>query len=234
MAATTNLTVFDLRDFSDRLPSNAGKLKKAIRQWVDGHSASADLTIATDYIDDAIRIHRGRRTSLVNAATALLHSAIILYARSLERKSDHRGFVRIIEKLGDEGKEFHNGLIQIRDNALAHFGPAGSGRSWNEDHVVLIMEDDVWQPAIAVRRSLFDLSYAIDFRLHLREVCGIVQRTVDERRNAFQSLFDRAIEDAEICAVLKASQVDPKKFGEAGKLIFKGPRSGRAIGIFND
>ena len=234
MAATTNLTVFDLRDFSDRLPSNAGKLKKAIRQWVDGHSASADLTIATDYIDDAIRIHRGRRTSLVNAATALLHSAIILYARSLERKSDHRGFVRIIEKLGDEGKEFHNGLIQIRDNALAHFGPAGSGRSWNEDHVVLIMEDDVGQPALAVRRSLFDLSYAIDFRLHLREVCGIVQRTVDERRNAFQSLFDRAIEDAEICAVLKASQVDPKKFGEAGKLIFKGPRSGRAIGIFND
>jgi len=154
------LTFIDLRKFAKLLPPEHAGLGKLIRRWVDAHSVSADVRMAKDYLIDALRWHNTGRGSLKNASTALLHSAVMLYARATDRTSDHRGHVAIGDKYTTAQSEIHLHLLNIRNESLAHFGPAGIPKSWSEDQAVLIVEGQHWQPAIAARRSMLDPIFA--------------------------------------------------------------------------
>lgn len=59
---------------------------------------------------------------------ALVTSAIILYGRATQTTSKHRRPIPIVSRYDDQQKAAHDRLLRLRNDAIAHYGPA-------EDHI---------------------------------------------------------------------------------------------------
>lgn len=226
--------LIDLRAFSEALPQEHGKLKKAIRRWIDLHSAHSDLSLAHDYIQDALRLHRTKRAGLQYATLALQQSAVVIYARALERKSDHRGQVRVTGGFTGLQLEFHRKLVALRDNSVAHFGPEGSSKPWSQDFVFLLVKGVVYRPTASSRRSLFDKKFAEQMLAHFLVAAGLVAKQSQDWQLKLADRLNEAINDDEIFKLLQNHKISPEVFGEAAQLILNPTGSGRATKIIPD
>lgn len=224
------LSVIDLRKFARLLPPEHAKLAKLVRKWVDAHSVSADIRMARDYLADALRWHYTRRDSLKHASTALLHSAVMLYARATERGSDHRSHVPIADKCTADQMELHNRLLDIRNESLAHFGPAGGEKSWSEDLAVMIVEGQHWQPAVASRRSLMEPAFTRSALHFMEALLPEFDRVAEARLAVCQNAIgSAATENDVVAACLTQALIDPQALGEAASILLTGKRQGRAL-----
>lgn len=222
--------LYDLRLFATRLPDGHGKVKRALNKWLNAHSVSTDLLLARDFIDSALRHHLAGEANLNHAKTALLQTSIIYYARALERHSDHRETLRLGELMTDEQKTMHARLVNLRDEALAHFGPAGVGKPWNEDHAVLIIEGRYWQSALVCRRSLFDKEFALELIRHLDAIGQTVIQVTDKRRATFERLLHEAVEQSqEVSDALLSCAMTEEDAGALHAIALEGDRRGHKI-----
>lgn len=220
--------VYDLRRFASALPDPHRDLGKKIRRWIDAHSIATDLSLAHDCVLSALRLESTSRVSVDLAVMALMQSAVMAYSRALERHSEHRGTVSIKGRFSPEQIDLHARLCDLRDEALAHFGPAGTGQPWSEDHALLLQTGIHWQPVITSRRSLFDRSFAMALKQHLEATHAMVIEVVAERRAAFQNLFDERLHQSEVADILEASTLSRAEITQF-KAIFDTPREGRHI-----
>lgn len=210
------------------------KLAKAIRQWKDAHSVSADLRIAEDLLDRAMRMHLAKEDNVDLLLLSILHSTVMCYARALERKSRHRATLPITGQMTPAQRQFHDHLVDLRDESIGHHGPAGTVVPWAEDSVVMIQEGVLWQPAVFARRSLFDHTFARAFLLHLQAVQPVVSKIVDDRRRNFQIAFDDAIHGGTIDVLLMSCRLPEKEVDRLREPLLNQSRQGRAIGIWSD
>lgn len=225
--------VYDLRRFAEALPEAHRDLRKRIRQWNDAHSIATDLRLAHDSVQSAIRLNKTGRGSLDLAVMALMQSAVMAYSKALERHSDHRGTVAIKGRFSPEQSELHRRLCEIRDESLAHFGPAGTTLPWSEDHALLLQSGIHWQPVISSRRALFDAKFSADFLDHLKETEAMVMDDVAKRRVAFQNMFDDRLADDAVAQTLEASALSAEEIRRF-QPVFDSPRKGRHIVTYFD
>lgn len=75
--------------------------------------------------DDASKLGSGSASPVV--AGALLAQAVIWYVRATKTSSDHRSFVPIAKRMPADLAVFHQRMVDLRDGALAHFGPGEDG-----------------------------------------------------------------------------------------------------------
>ncbi len=235
MVSWTPDAVYDLRALRRLLPDDAAKLRKSIDRWVAAHSVHSDLSIAHAQVTEALYLHKLNRTSSRYAPNGLLHSSISAYARSLERHSDHRPAIRLGEMMNASQAEFHKELIQIRDEGVAHFGPAGPDRPLAEDHGVLIFQDGRYQPGILSRRSLFNKAFALRFQSHLAETAALVAELSERRRVDFQNLFHDALgERDDMTELLDRCIFDNDQIGQVKDLVLGFRPVGRMTIIASD
>ena len=222
--------IFDVRRLVASLNGEHRSLEKAARRWIETHSCSADLKICSDYLADALRWHSTGRVSLTRAKTALVHSAVLSYARCFDPRTKHRSELPIVGKFDEMQRKFHGELIDLRHEALAHFGPAGLGSPWHEDSCYIIANDISWQPMVASRRAQFQPKFALDFYNHIQCVALLVDTVIERWRTQFQTLFQQAWEnDATFGDLIQSTRVDPLSLGGWEGPILGGKRDGRLL-----
>lgn len=213
LAANTR-AVYDLRQLSKNLPRQFSKLSRIIRKYLNAHSWSADIRISQEYIDDAIKWHKTRRSSMSHAKTALLHGAILGYARVFDTATSHRPDLKIGEKFDPEQMLFHSQLMELRNEALAHFGPKGTSKPWNEDLCIIVHEGITWQTAVIARRSQFELEFAENLKKHLAAVQAFTRADVlslkEHLENELQTVRSQ---NDDFFEILNDFQVDPVSLG---------------------
>lgn len=226
--ASDKRALFDVRRFAASLPPEFSKLRKAAERWADFHSCSSDVTLALEFIDDALKWHKSPRSTLGHAKHALMLSAVSLYARAFDKKGKHRRVPNLRAKIPADQLEFHDQLIEIRHEFLAHFGPAGFDGPWGEDMAFVMTDFAVWLPFVSSRRSAFVPNFAIAFQVHTRTVSRLAHEIARVERDEFQSLLTEAwTEHSEIDALLWTSEVDPGVVGGWNGPVLSGDRTAR-------
>ena len=145
MAKTFNLTALSERLMTEsRLKPLVGK----IRRVQDLASLHTDLAIALESMDALDVLVATPDTSDINrhvTEAALLNSAIMLYARATKTTSKQRRNFDLRTRFSPEELVVHEELVDLRDEAIAHFREA----------LKRSPEDD--RPRVALARCYLDL-----------------------------------------------------------------------------
>ena len=225
---------FDLNGVADRLPEQHRDFAKSIRRWRDSHSVNSELKVAADMIEQALKLCLSDAEGADLQKMALMHAAVMSYARAVERRSSHRGKIAIVGKLDQSQIEMHKHLVHLRDESIGHHGPAGTYKRWHHDRAFLLQEGNTWQPVVVTRMSIFDKAFAIKFHAHLKAVCRIIDAIVEERRADFQKLLDERSSLAEVADVIELCVLTDEEARELRGPVLSGPRTGRTIGYWKD
>lgn len=225
------MIVYDLSRLSGILPDHHRDFAKKIKRWMDAHSVSADLKLASDYLDRLLRMHLAQESASDLIKMALMHSAILAYARADERKSKIRGKLTLKGKMNTEQVAFHELLIELRDDAVGHFGRAGIAKPWNEDRVLLVQEGEHWQPVATARRALFERDFVKAFLLHLQSLEPITVEIVEHRRNEFQAMLNERAAEREVAGLLESCILSAEDLKEFEGPVLGGTREGRVITV---
>lgn len=160
--STFNLTAFANRLFLEkrRLP-----LANKIRRARDLQSLSVDLEIALENLNALDLIVKTPRagSDFIRETTesALLNYALLLYARATKTTSEQRSGFDLRSRFSNAEKEVHEELVNLRDDAIAHFGPGGSyAGEWQSELVILRFKGHEAKPAVVTRRKMLDRSLA--------------------------------------------------------------------------
>ena len=234
MAPEEDLIIYDLDRFATALGRQHGSLTRSVKRWRDAHSASADLQVAKEMLTLALLRHRDEPGSGDLIAMALLHSAVMAYARSLERQSNHRGKLALNEQFSDTQRAMHLKLVHLRDESIGHHGPAGFTIPWREDSVILLQDGMHWQPAVMSRMSLFEPEFAQRFFNHLVSIDPIVSKEVEKRRKKFQEVFDKHIDDDQVRLILEGCRLSDARRARIIEPLLESRREGRAISVAVD
>jgi hypothetical protein len=181
--STFNLTVLSERLFSEgRLKPLAGKIKVAL----DMTSAHTDLVIALetlDALDALLAAPPADDTPRAAAESALLNTAVVLYARATKTQSDARKTFDNSANFTAEEKAVHQEPIDLRDDAIAHFGSGGSYRGmWQAEAVILQRSPTgVVRVGVAIRRQTLDKKLAARARKHIERVRPIFEASSQQK-----------------------------------------------------
>lgn len=136
--------VIDLVAAANELPDDQVKLKHMILQLRDSHSIRTDLSLANDFLATMKDIgghaaEQGAGGTAENAFLALFYSALILYVRATKTQHDHRRSFDFRSDYDEEQKVIHDTICDLRDKALAHYGPGGiyNGPAFQKDGVFI-------------------------------------------------------------------------------------------------
>lgn len=136
--------VIDLVAAANGLPPEYQKLSHLILQLRDSHSIRTDLMLANDFVGTMKVVGQqaadaGAGQSAENAFLALFYSAVILYVRATKTQSDNRRSFDFNKEYDADQKVKHKVLCDLRDEALAHYGPGGSysGPAFQRDGVFI-------------------------------------------------------------------------------------------------
>lgn len=229
--ASQSPILIDLYSFVQSLPPEFDTLAGKARQWFSRHSCDADLGISELYLQDAIRFHNAGRESLNQAKGALLQSAVLHYARAFDPASKHRRHISILSKLNPTDQEIHRTLMNLRNESLAHFGPAGeSDTPWSEDIPAMIVDGNVWQVMVASRRALYRPSLAPTFLNHLKAVRPLVTSLSEKSKKSFETELEELWRaNSLINDLLLQNEMNSSRLGGWSGPFLGGKRSGRSI-----
>lgn len=230
--------VLDLVLAAEALPEQHSKLKRLIFQLRDSHSIRTDLSLAMDFVGTMRVLHSDAADDQVggiaeNSFLALFYSSLLLYARSTKTQHDHRISFDFRKEYDDEQKVKHDVLCDLRDKALAHYGPGGryNGPAFQKDGVFIpyyagtdgrIMTAShrlVIQPQLIV-----DLQQMVHRALMLAE-----KRTQTLNQKVTDMLNEGSKTDPELIPLLRKHIVDLSDFlgsKEAADEVMNGPRLG--------
>ncbi len=225
--------IYDLQKFAEHLGDSHPKLRGTIIKLRDFHSVRADLAVATAFIDDAqtqaLRLGRSERKMPQHNIASLTWMAIILYARAVKSRSAHRRTLDIRSKLSSTEKEIHAKLCDLRDDAVAHYGPGGTykGAPWQNEAVAVVMEEDGGKVCVVTRQTLVNPSLIAKVKGQLKTALEIA---ISENETLIESLTDelnKCIKNDEIRSKFLACETKQEAiFSGAERLALIGPRVG--------
>lgn len=154
---------FNLTALSQRLIAEKRHLKLAhkIRRSVDIHSLSTDLRMARESmmaLAEQLKTPAEPNDHIkLITESALLNNAIVLYARATKTSSNSRGGFDLSSRFDADQKTAHKEICDLRDDAVAHFGPGGTYKGeWQAELAVLFQRGEISRPAVITRRQTVD------------------------------------------------------------------------------
>jgi hypothetical protein len=233
-SAMAKETVYDLGKLAIRLPQSHSDFKGKIERWRDAHSSSADLKIAADFLELALRLHLNGDGEMELAKMGLLHAAVVAYGRAFEVSPDHRREFSVAGNMNAPQKAMHAKLIELRHQSIGHHGPAGTIEPWSQDFALLVQNGVHWQPLIASKKRVFEPEFVRSVHRHLEEIQPLVLANVERKRELFQSMFDEKAMLSEIAELLEECTLDQAEIDLIAGPLLSGKREGRKIVIAND
>lgn len=209
MAKPPQEPCFNLTALAERLllEERHRPLAKKIQRACDLHSLSIDLAMALEALDAFDRLLAKDVEDFDTHAlkSALLNNALILYARATKSGSNVRKPFDVRSKLTEAQKTIHRELIELRDDAVAHFGSGGSYRGeWQATLVVLQIKDGAAKPGVATKRQVFDKSLARRLRQQLEVVHGILrERSLAALNEVTEALNQTMSRDEQLIALTR-------------------------------
>ncbi|MBY3236583.1 hypothetical protein HFO17_18895 [Rhizobium laguerreae] len=145
---------FDLSAAAASLANNpaAKGLVGAIRRFDAITSVRVDLQTVREAVDALKGLLQSDEEDVSLTGLALLTTAVITYARATDTNSKSRFRVGIDGAFDGGVKDVHKGIIKLRDNVIAHFGP---GDNWNDERIVWYSDDDGFAFTAVHRRVNF-------------------------------------------------------------------------------
>jgi len=179
----------DLEKLADALPPAHSPLAGKIRRCRDTHAVHSDLMHAAEMVDSvgpAFEAAQGGTAWAQKAVPALMHNAIILYARATHSGSDHRSRINLTRHFDADQMALHDRLVALRNDALAHYGPGEitGGFAWNEERLVIALGHPNQGRVMAASRRVGYAPYLpSQMATHIAQVLISATREV-ERRDA--------------------------------------------------
>lgn len=224
----------DLDAAADGMPSRHKAVANAIRHYRDAHSAHTDLTTAYDMllsVSDMAKAADGSNAAARIAVPALIYTAVLLYVRATKTSSKHRTALNITNQFSVAEAAIHAELTELRDDALAHYGPGGAGHVWNEERVLLPLDraDDA-RIVVASKRSAYTPGFVRRVTPQVHRGMILFQKEMLRREEKLQSHLDAAFEsDPDFPIILKSFLIEDARdvFGDhPAANIFDGDRQG--------
>lgn len=229
----------DLVAVASALPPQHKRLSRHILRLRDIHSARTDLKLALDFVDSLKQIKQVAMAAEAgavseNCAIALFYSAIVLYARATKTTSAHRRAFDFRKQFSDSELKAHRVLCDLRDDAIAHFGPGGSyvGPAWQKEGVFLPRGDQ--RIMTASRRIVLNpqLIETLDRQVH-RALMVAERYTQDDNAKTVAALNEAVEQDPDFPAFCRAREIDLIPFfgsSEAARDALSGVRVGARKG----
>ncbi|WP_156367762.1 hypothetical protein [Brevundimonas sp. Leaf363] len=139
---------FDLHDYADALPrgKTRTKLLSAIRGYLGIKSVIRDLTHAREVMrilgEHQAKETPGRQTlDSALLGRALFNQALLLYVGATKTVSHSRPPFDGWRMYSENDRKRHKVICDLRDNAIAHYGPGGEllRQPWVEDRLALVV-----------------------------------------------------------------------------------------------
>ena len=139
------MEVLDLAKLAKELPQGFEDVQRLIGRTIDINSSRTDLRIATDLSSHALEFIRDPQPAAAapklyeDLILALTSSAVVYYARATKSSSDHRRTFDLRSYFDGPERESHDLLCNLRDDAIAHYGPGElpEAAQLRSDHLVV-------------------------------------------------------------------------------------------------
>jgi hypothetical protein len=195
--------------------------EERVRRYGDAMSILADLADARRMLDALARPEPTKASSAAAdrdrhvTANALLSQAIILYARAAKSRSRHRTFVPLQRGMPPELRLIHDKVVQLRDDAIAHFGPGTGpgGRHWAKETVVLRIDGSVATLVLPYSRSTYQDDLAHQLGILVDHCTTKIWDICSDRADLLLKEGTRLLHfEADFGARLRAAEFDLKGF----------------------
>lgn len=241
MTNSTSHKAIDLVAASADMSDKNKRLAKIIVQARDAHSAHTDLASAFDMITALPEATEaaGLGSKWANhAVSALITSAIVLYARATKSNSKHRATLDLLSVFTDDEKEAHEWICNLRNNVLAHYGPGETfnGAAWHEEKVLLPLDRPTdARVLMASRRVAESPEVTAKVKKQIHRAMVLAQQVIEKRDAALISALEAAMQaDQEFADFLKGFVVDLESIFEGhpiSETVLNGPRLGNSTSI---
>lgn len=227
--------VIDLTAAANELLDSHRSLAFKIRRFSDVHSAHTDLDNALDMVNSvasAVTLADKGEEWAKCAIQALTYSAVILYVRATKSSSKHRGVLDLSKQFNPAEAEFHKHLCDLRDDAIAHFGPGAmpNGSAWHEERALWPLDRIEDARMIVVSKRIgYDPNFVRDLSAHIRSSMLLAQRKLEDAELVLHEALDPAMEDPAVVSTLRHCKIQRGElFGSAsiGRMILGGDRVG--------
>lgn len=241
MSAVSSPKAIDLVAASAEMPDQHKRLAKIILQARDAHSAHTDLASAFDMITslpEAALAADGGVEWANHAVSALLTTTILLYARATKSNSNHRATLDLHAFFSNEERKEHDWICNLRDDALAHYGPGEifNGAHWHQEMVMLPLDrpNDA-RILMASRRVAASPEVVSRVKQQVHRALILAQRIIQRRDEALVDEAEKAMDsDDQFTAFLKRFVIDLKDVFEGHPITetaINGPRLGPSTEI---
>lgn len=154
------LLLFDLNKLAGLLPKRGDylKIRGLIKQAADVQSAIRDLETSQKILGMLAQLDapyngppRPQQIEVGLTGQSLLTTAVLMYVRATKSESKHRNTLQVAQSYTPELLRLHRKLSELRDNAIAHFGPGPrEARYWIDERFIYILGNG---------RAKFDFPY---------------------------------------------------------------------------
>ena len=230
-----DVQVVDLLAAAAELEQAFPTVSHKIKRLSDIHSIKADLDIAFDMIAACPQASRAADAGspwAEHAGMAMMHSAIVFYARATKSKSYHRSTFDLRTRLSTEERALHDLLCHLRDDAVAHYGPGPlpSGFAFHEEILLLPVDRPEGNNLLMLsRRTCFAPDFVAQFSRHLSRALLLAQREAQRREvDALRDISnhpDKATLEKVLWAHVK-SAAEAMGRADAPDVVLSGPRAG--------
>ncbi len=222
------MLVPDLIKAADKLEKEYPDLAGAIRAIRDINSIRVDLTHAFNFAqtmnamsDEAQKSQAD--TALERAHHALLLGAIVLYARAMKSRSDHRKTFDFRPRLNHQDLAMHDQICGLRDDAIAHYGPGiqiGSG-GMQKDGLFLAPSNEA-EGALRImsvsQRIVINKRFGARLLEHLGRVSLLVQKDFEDRETKLMEKLNVVIENPAVREALTSNTTDLAEYMSSAEL----------------
>ena len=195
----------DLLSLSHALPRDQGKLRGLIERFASAASIRNDLRSVIEMLNSLDVVQREMQAQGSNGAEhwsssatlALMNYAILLYVRATKTKSRHRRGFDFRGHYDAKELELHTHFSNLRDDAVAHYGPGDTlqGESLHKDVLFFpLIDPDDTRLMFGSRRILkFEIEQA-KLRQLAHRALMIAERVRQERDHALVNEINNLME----------------------------------------
>lgn len=236
-------TAIDLIAAGANLSEEYRRLRKLIQQTQDANSIHSDLSIARDMlvglplIQQVAQQSKQRPNPASDAALAMLICSIILYVRATKTSSRHRGSISFKKSFSEAEKAMHTRICELRDDAIAHFGPGESygGPAFQVEGLFIPLDrPDELKIMMASRRIFKQRQLQTDLLRQIEVAQGIAHTEAQRRNSMLVEELNQRVGDEGLTDFFHQYTVDLDSFFEAAsEQALAGVRAGRRSGIMD-
>ncbi len=160
------------------------------------HSLRTDLIMAQETCEALAELLAAKSMDPHSVITeaALLSSVIVLYARATSTGSTERAPFSLEPYFNDDQKIVHRELIDLRNDAIAHYGSGGSYADqamWKAEVGILQFESPNSRVGVVTRRTSIDQQLAERATVQIDFALTIINRVYDQKTDLVLTEIDR-------------------------------------------